>query len=817
MASNESSADQNQILPLLPLRDILVFPAMKVPLFVGREKSIAALDRSMKMDRKIILAAQKKAKTNDPGPEDIYRVATIATIDQLFRLPDGTVKVRVVGDQRVRLEQYLENDHYFQVQYELLEDEPVELDEELKSLLNTMRSAFSDYIKLNKRIPTDMVDEIARIDDPGLLADTIVAQLALKLSDKQTILETLDVGERLRLLYELMQEEIELLKVEKKIRSRVKKQMERTQNDYYLKDSMKKEGGSKQNEFKNEVEELAERIDEKEMSEEATKRLKKELKKLKMMSPMSAEATVVRNYIDWVLALPWYEVTEDRLDVERAEEVLEADHYGLEEPKERILEYLAVKALIKKPKGPILCLAGPPGVGKTSLGRSVARALNRKFVRLSLGGVRDEAEVRGHRRTYIGALPGKIIQQLRKAGSNNPVMLLDEVDKMSTDFRGDPSSALLEVLDPEQNSTFNDHYLDLDYDLSNVMFLCTANNLQEIPAPLRDRMEIIRIPGYTDFEKLQIARHYLVPKQKKNNGIDDVEVSFTDGAIKRTINHYTREAGVRSLERELGTICRKIARQVVKEGKDQTFKVTQKTVPDYLGKQKYTQGRIEEGDAIGMTNGVAWTQYGGVMLVSEVTVMPGKGKFIITGKLGDVMQESAQAAMSYVRSRAMNLGLSPDFHQKVDLHIHFPEGALPKDGPSAGITMACSIVSALTRIPVRHNVAMTGEITLRGRVLPVGGLKEKVIAAHRGGIKMVIAPKENKKDWDDIPEKVRNEVDVLWAEHMDQVLARALTLDDPDAFKERLEQPLLPPDILLDGGKSAPGSGDGVSKETSIH
>ena len=816
MASNESSADQNQILPLLPLRDILVFPAMKVPLFVGREKSIAALDRSMKMDRKIILAAQKKAKTNDPGPEDIYRVATIATIDQLFLLPDGTVKVRVVGDQRVRLEQYLENDHYFQVQYELLEDEPVELDEELKSLLNTMRSAFSDYIKLNKRIPTDMVDEIARIDDPGLLADTIVAQLALKLSDKQTILETLDVGERLRLLYELMQEEIELLKVEKKIRSRVKKQMERTQNDYYLKDSMKKEGGSKQNEFKNEVEELAERIDEKEMSEEATKRLKKELKKLKMMSPMSAEATVVRNYIDWVLALPWYEVTEDRLDVERAEEVLEADHYGLEEPKERILEYLAVKALIKKPKGPILCLAGPPGVGKTSLGRSVARALNRKFVRLSLGGVRDEAEIRGHRRTYIGALPGKIIQQIRKAGSNNPVMLLDEVDKMSTDFRGDPASALLEVLDPEQNANFNDHYLDLDYDLSHVMFLCTANNLKQIPAPLRDRMEIIQIPGYTDYEKRQIARQYLVPKQTEANGIDDVDVHFTDSSISRIINHYTREAGVRNLEREIGTVCRKIARQVVREGKDQSFKVSAKSVPHYLGKHKYTRGRIEDRDEIGMTNGVAWTQYGGVMLVSEVTVMPGKGKFIITGKLGDVMEESAQAAMSYVRSRAMNLGLSPDFHEKVDLHIHFPEGALPKDGPSAGITMACSIVSSLTRIPVRHDVAMTGEITLRGRVLPIGGLKEKVIAAHRSGIKLVVAPAENKKDWTDVPKEIRNQLDVEWVEHMDQVLANALSLDDPEAFMERLKQPLLPPEVLVSDATKAPGSGD-VSKETSIH
>ncbi len=819
--SDSSSASANvEILPLLPLRDILVFPAMKVPLFVGREKSIAALDQAMKLDRKIILAAQKKAKTNDPSPDDIYTIATLATIDQLFRLPDGTVKVRVVGEQRVHLEEYLENDHYFQVRFALLEDESVEIDAEIRTLLKTLRSSFSDYVKLNKRIPSDMVEEIAGLDDPSLLADTIVAQLALKLADKQSILETLDIGERLQQLYEFMQEEIELLKVERKIRSRVKKQMERTQNDYYLKDmqnSMKKDDGG-QNEFKNEIEELADRIEQKEMSEEATQRLTRELKKLKMMSPMSAEATVVRNYIDWVLALPWAEVTEDRLDVDRAEEVLEADHYGLEEPKERILEYLAVKALIKRPKGPILCLVGPPGVGKTSLGRSVARALNRKFVRLSLGGVRDEAEIRGHRRTYIGALPGKIIQQIRKAGSNNPVMLLDEVDKMSTDFRGDPSSALLEVLDPEQNATFNDHYLDLDYDLSRVMFLCTANDLNQIPPPLRDRMEIIQIPGYTDYEKLQIARQYLVPKQEKNNGIDDVEVEFNDESITKVINHYTREAGVRNLEREIGTICRKIARIVVKEGKDQSFEITEDAVSEYLGKHKFTQGRIEERDEIGMTNGVAWTQYGGVMLVSEVTVMPGKGKLIITGKLGDVMQESAQAAMSYVRARAMNLGLSPDFHQKVDLHIHFPEGALPKDGPSAGITMACSIVSSLTRIPVLHDVAMTGEITLRGRVLPIGGLKEKVIAAHRGGIKRIIAPKENKKDWPDVPDEIRDELDVLWIEHMDEALGNALSLEDPEAFMERLKQPILPPDIMLNGSSSKAPGGDGVSKESSsIH
>ncbi|MFU8804863.1 MAG: endopeptidase La, partial [Bradymonadaceae bacterium] len=750
--------------------------------------------------RQIVLAAQKKAKTNDPTAEDIYAVATLATIDQIFRLPDGTVKVRVVGQQRVRIENYLSNDGFFQVEISILEDIiSAGDDEELESLIQSVRSTFEEYVGLNKRIPVDMVEEVNKLEDPSLLADTIVAHLALKLADKQKVLESLDVKKRLQQLLELMQEEIELLQVEKKIRSRVKKQMERTQNDYYLNDmqnNLQKEMND-QNEFKNEVDELEDRIKNKKMSKEAEDRLLKELKKLKMMSPMSAEATVVRNYIDWVISLPWYDMTQDRLDINVAEATLEADHYGLEKPKDRILEYLAVQALVEKPKGPILCFVGPPGVGKTSLGRSIAKAINRKFVRLSLGGVRDEAEIRGHRRTYIGALPGKIIQSLRKAGSNNPVFLLDEVDKMSMDFRGDPSSALLEVLDPEQNATFIDHYLDLDYDLSNIMFLCTANNLQGIPAPLRDRMEIIQIPGYTDYEKMQIARHYLIDKQLKNNGVGDVDVHFTNSAVSRVINHYTREAGVRNLERELGTICRKIARIVVTEGKDQSFKVNAKAVPKYLGNHKFEQGRIEERDEVGMTNGMAWTQFGGVMLVSEVTVMPGKGKFIITGKLGDVMQESAQAAMSYVRSRAMNLGLSPDFHQKVDLHIHFPEGALPKDGPSAGITMATSIVSALTRVPVQHDVAMTGEITLRGRVLPIGGLKEKVTAAHRGGSRKIIAPKQNEKDLDDIPKVIRKDLEIVFVEHMDEVLGHALALDDPKAFMEQLSKPLLPPDITM--------------------
>ncbi len=800
--SDRPSVNRTHSLPLLPLRDILVFPAMQVPLFVGREKSINALDEAMRQNKEIVLAAQKKAKTNDPGSDDIYEVATLATIDRLFRLPDGTVKVRVIGRRRIQIHKYLPNAAFFQVEFsELTDIAPTTDAAELALLVAQLRAVFEEYVQLNKRISVEILDEVGKIEDLSLLADTIVAQLALKLADKQKILETLDVEDRLRTLVDMMREEIELLQVEKKIRSRVKKQMERSQNDYYLTDAqnpLQKEM-NEQNEFKNEIDELEDRIQNKEISKEASERLAKELKKLKMMSPMSAEATVVRNYIDWILSLPWYEMTQDRLDINAAEATLESDHYGLEKPKDRILEYLAVQALVAKPKGPILCFVGPPGVGKTSLGRSIAKAINRKFVRLSLGGVRDEAEIRGHRRTYIGALPGKIVQSLRKAGSNNPVFLLDEIDKMSMDFRGDPSSALLEVLDPEQNHSFNDHYLDLDYDLSNVMFLCTANNLQGIPVPLRDRMEIIQIPGYTDYEKQQIARHYLVPKQMENNGISDVDMHFTMSAINRIINHYTREAGVRNLEREIGTVCRKIAKRVVQAGKDAdlSFKINAKAVPRYLGNHYFEQGRIEERDEIGMTNGVAWTQYGGVMLVSEVSVMPGTGKFIITGKLGDVMQESAQAAMSYVRSRAMNLGLSPDFHQKVDLHVHFPEGALPKDGPSAGITMATSIVSALTRIPVKHDVAMTGEVTLRGRVLPIGGLKEKVIAAHRGGIRTVIAPRENKKDYNEIPKTVRKGIEMVWVEHMDEVLAHALRLEDPAAFSERLSRPLLPPDIML--------------------
>ncbi len=799
--SSDSETKGSRRIPLLPLRDIIVFPNMVLPLFVGRDKSIKALEEAMAHDKEIVLSAQKKAKTNDPSPDDIFRIGTIGVIDQLFQLPDGTVKVLVRGKQRVAITDYRDNETYFEVEVELLRD-IIDPARDTPAIMRQLRETFETYVSLNKRIPPEMLSLVAKIEekgeDPARLGDTIVAQLALKLRDKQDILESEDVLNRLEKLDSLLKEEIEILQVERKIRTRVKKQMEKSQKDFYEGPPGAPKDPNDPNEFKNEIDELEEKISQKEMSEEAQDKLQRELKKLKMMSPMSAEATVVRNYIDWVISLPWDECTEDRLDIKEAHKTLEEDHYGLEKPKERILEYLSVQSLVTAHRGPILCFVGPPGVGKTSLGRSIATATNRNFIRLSLGGVRDEAEIRGHRRTYIGALPGKIIQSLRKAGSSNPVFLLDEIDKMSTDFRGDPSSALLEVLDPEQNATFNDHYLDMDYDLSKIMFICTANSLQQIPAPLLDRMEIIQIPGYTDFEKAQIANNYLVPKQLKNNGIDDIKVDFAMGAINRIINQYTREAGVRSLEREIGTVCRKIARQVVEAGKEQEFNVDAKVVPRYLGAPRFRDDRIEEIDQVGITSGLAWTQFGGVMLISEASVMPGRGKFIITGKLGDVMQESAQAAMTYVRSRAINLGLAPDFHQKVDIHVHFPEGALPKDGPSAGITMVTSIVSALTGIPVKYDVAMTGEITLRGRVLPIGGLKEKVLAAHRGGVKTIIIPRENTKDIRDIPKAIRRVITIVPVDHMDEVLQHALRLSDPESFRLRLARPILPPDVALE-------------------
>lgn len=803
----KQATPDKRIIPLLPLRDIIVFPNMVVPLFVGRQRSISALKEAMATGKEIVLCAQRKAKTNDPAPEDIFEMGTLGTIRQLIQLPDGTVKVLVMGEHRVKVERYLENERYFQVEISGVDVPEPDLGA-LEELIGRVRATFESYVKLNRRIPPEMLGQIAKIEEPSKLADTIVAQLVLKLMDKQRVLETVDAGERLQQLLELMQEEIEILQVEKKIRSRVKKQMERSQKNLYLNDPQNpnsKSGGQgggepgAMNDFKNEIEEMESRIAEAKVSAEARDRLEREIKKLKMMSPMSAEATVVRNYIDWVLSLPWEERTEDTLDLVAAQGTLDDDHYGLERPKDRILEYLAVRSLTETPRGPILCFVGPPGVGKTSLGRSIASSLGRNFVRLSLGGVRDEAEIRGHRRTYIGAMPGKIIHSLRKAASSNPVFLLDEIDKMSSDFRGDPSSAMLEVLDPEQNATFNDHYLDLDYDLSEVMFICTANDLRGIPGPLRDRMEIITLPGYTDMEKLQIARKYLLPKQLEGNGLDDVDVTMTDAALSRIVEGYTREAGVRNLEREIGGVCRKIARKVVTDKETgKSFRVRAKDITRYLGPEKFAHHVAGLDDEVGLTNGMAWTQFGGVMLVSEATVMPGAGKFTITGKLGDVMQESAQAAMSYVRSRAQNLGLKDDFHKRVDVHVHFPEGAQPKDGPSAGVTMATSLVSCLTQIPVRHDVSMTGEITLRGKVLPIGGLKEKLLAAHRYGIKCALIPKANLKDLRDVPEQVKRAIEIIGVDHIDEVLCHALRHDDVEQFRAALTAPRLMPRIMRD-------------------
>jgi ATP-dependent Lon protease len=678
--------------------------------------------------------------------------------------------------------EYKETDRMLEATVEELSD-VIENTVEIEALVRSVKATFENYVKLNKRIPPEMLMSVNTIEEPSRLADLIVAHLNLKLEDKQEILELPLISRRLEKLLQLMQGEIEILQVEKRIRSRVKKQMERSQKEYYLNEQMQaiqKELGER-DEFKTEMQELEEKIKSKKMSKEATGKVKKELKKLKMMSPMSAEATVVRNYIDWILSLPWSDVTEDKIDMVESERVLNRDHYGLEKVKERILEYLAVQALVDKIKGPILCLVGPPGVGKTSLAQSIAHAMGRKFVRISLGGVRDEAEIRGHRRTYIGALPGKIVQSLKKAGSSNPVFLLDEVDKMSMDFRGDPSAALLEVLDPEQNSTFNDHYLDLDYDLSKVMFITTANSLYSIPVPLQDRMEIIRLEGYTELEKFNIAKVHLIPKQMTAHGLTKDNLEIGDNALKNIIRCYTREAGVRSLEREIAGVCRKVAKEVVAKGKNHKVKVTS-MLEKYLGVVRYRHSVKEQESQIGLTTGLAWTEVGGEILVTEVTVVPGKGKLTITGKLGDVMQESAQAAMSYVRTRSGALGLKKDFYQYVDIHIHVPEGATPKDGPSAGITLATSIVSALLRIPVHSTVAMTGEITLRGRVLPIGGLKEKTLAAHRAGIKKVLCPKENEKDLKDIPDKIRRELKIVLVEHMDQVLKEALVLKDPENF-----------------------------------
>jgi ATP-dependent Lon protease len=775
----------DRVVPLLPLRDIVVFPTMVVPLFVGRPKSIKALEEAVAGGRELLLAAQRNASKDEPDEGDIHRIGTLGSIIQLLRLPDQTVKVLVEGKSRAKLRSFTQQEPHFACSIEVIEEvEPKT--PEMEALIRSVHTTFENYVKLNKKVPAEVLGTVTQLRAAGRLADTIAAHLNLKLEDRQRLLELVDPGKRLEEVYGLLQAEIEVLEVEKRIRGRVKKQMERSHKEYYLNEQMRaiqKELGER-DEFKNELGELEEQLKAKQMPEEARERAEKEIRKLKMMSPMAAEATVVRNYIDWMLSLPWQAYKEENEDIALAERVLNEDHFGLEKPKERILEYLAVQSLVEKMKGPILCLVGPPGVGKTSLGKSIARATGRDFVRISLGGVRDEAEIRGHRRTYIGALPGKVIQGLKKAGSGNPIFLLDEVDKMSMDFRGDPSSALLEVLDPEQNHTFNDHYLDIDYDLSRVMFVCTANVLHNIPRPLQDRMEIIQLPGYIESEKLSIAREYLVPKQREANGLEERHIEFTDAAITEVIRYYTRESGVRSLEREIASICRKVAREVVKAGKDSAgrTRISPAKVKKLLGVHKFRHGQAEEGARVGVCTGLAFTEVGGELLQTEVSVTPGKGKLVVTGRLGEVMQESANAAMSYVRSRAKQLGLVPEFYSKVDIHIHVPEGATPKDGPSAGITLATAIASALTRVPVRANVAMTGEITLRGRVLPIGGLKEKMIAAHRGGIDTVVIPKENEKDLKEIPAHILRGLKLIPVEHMDAVLGAALALEDVPAF-----------------------------------
>ncbi len=771
------------VLPLLALRDIVVFPHMVAPLFVGRSKSVNALSEAMNSDKRIFLATQRKAGIDNPNEKDINRVGTIANVLQLLRLPDGTVKALIEGKTRASIARFVKHKDYFQVEIEPVA-ETEESSAEGEALVRAIIKSFDEYAKTNKNISKDLVKSVASISDPSKLVYTVAAHFSFKIQDKQELLETISLDKRLSLLLSLIKMEIDIFKMDERIKSRVKEQMEKTQKHYYLNEQMraiKKEIGS-EDDPSDELLELEKRIKRKRMSKEAAGKVRQEFKKLKMMTPMSAEATVVRGYIDWLISLPWFERKKVRQDLDEADKILEEDHYGLKKPKERILEYLAVQCLVKKIRGPILCFIGPPGVGKTSLAKSVARATGRKFVRLSLGGVRDEAEIRGHRRTYIGAMPGKIIQSLRKIGVNNPVFCLDEVDKMSMDFRGDPSAALLEVLDPEQNYSFNDHYLDVDYDLSDILFITTANTLPEIPLPLQDRMEIIRLPGYAEYEKYHIAKDFLISKQIKMNGLEGKNVQFSKNAILTIVRRYTRESGVRNLEREISSICRKIAREVLKNKKANAFKVTATSIQKYLGPPRFKALQIEQEDQIGTVTGLAWTQVGGELLCIETLIMTGKGNLTMTGKLGDVMKESAQAAVSYVRSRAGILAIDLKFYKKNDIHIHIPEGAIPKDGPSAGISMCTSLVSALTKRPVRHDIAMTGEITLRGRVLTIGGLKEKILAAHRGGVKKVIIPKENEKDLKDIPATVLKAIEIVLVEHMDEVLPHALILEKGDAL-----------------------------------
>ncbi len=770
--------DQTRIreLPLLPLRGILVFPYMVIHLDVGRDKSVKAIDEAMLQNREIMLVTQKEAQTDEPLEEDIYQVGTVAEIKQLLKLPGGTIRVLVEGLSRGRVLRHLQKEPFMKVELEQY-TEKWEKSPEIEALMRSLVYQFEQYVKISKKIPPETVVSVVSVEDPGRLADIISSHLSLRIGDKQTILEAISVKARIEALCNILAKEMEILELERKINIRVRKQMEKTQKDYYLREQMKaiqKELGDKDDRAA-EVEELRDRINKAGLPKEVEEKAFKELERLEKMPPMVAEAVVVRNYLDWLLALPWNIETEDRLDLDLAEKILEEDHYGLKKPKERILEYLAVRQLANKMKGPILCLVGPPGVGKTSLGKSVARALERKFVRMSLGGVRDEAEIRGHRRTYVGAMPGRVIQGMRQIGSRNPVFLLDEIDKMSMDFRGDPSSALLEVLDPEQNSTFSDHFIEAPFDLSKVMFITTANGQHNIPRALLDRMEVIQIAGYTEEEKYQIAINYLLPKQLKEHGIEAEQLQISENAIRKIIRQYTREAGVRNLERELASICRKSAREIVRDNeKKNKIKINTQNLPGYLGIPRFRYGNAEKEDQIGAVTGLAWTEVGGDVLTIEVALLKGKGQLILTGKLGEVMRESAQAGFSYIRSRVKELGIEEDFHEKYDIHIHVPEGAIPKDGPSAGITMTTALASALCNRFVRKDVAMTGEITLRGRVLPIGGLKEKVLAAHRAGIHTIILPRDNEKDLEDIPGNVRRKMEFVLAEHMDQVLQHAL-------------------------------------------
>ncbi|MFZ5755814.1 MAG: endopeptidase La [Pseudomonadota bacterium] len=760
-------------MPLLPLRDVVVYPHMVIPLFVGRPRSIRALEQAMTSDKQIFLAAQRNSTEDDPQTEGLYEIGTVATILQLLKLPDGTVKVLVEGSHRATLRRFISHADHASADVELLATPPIR-DSEAEVLGRSLLAQFEQYVKLSKKVPPEVLSSVTGIEEPGRLADTIAAHLALKLEEKQQVLEIADLRKRIEHLMGLIESELDVLEVEKRIRTRVKKQMEKSQREYYLNEQMKAIQKELGEDNVNEVEELAKKVEASGMPKDARDRAMAELKKLKMMSPMSAEATVSRSYVDWLVQVPWKKRGKVRLDIRHARDVLDKDHYGLEEVKERILEYLAVQSRVKAPRGPVLCLVGPPGVGKTSLGKSIATATNRQFVRMALGGVRDEAEIRGHRRTYIGSLPGKIIQKLSKVGVKNPLFLLDEIDKMGVDMRGDPASALLEVLDPEQNHAFNDHYLEVDYDLSEVMFICTSNSMN-IPAPLLDRMEVIRIPGYTEDEKVSIAQRYLVPKQIEANGLKKDEVAIAEPAVRDVIRYYTREAGVRSLEREISKICRKVVKEHALAGNDDPVLVEAGALEHYLGVRKFSYGKAGEDDRVGQVTGLAWTQVGGDLLTIEAAVVAGNGKHQMTGKLGDVMQESIKAALTVVRSRAKSLGIKPDFYEKNDLHLHVPEGATPKDGPSAGIGMCTAMVSVLTGIPVRRDVAMTGEITLRGEVLPIGGLKEKLLAAHRGGVRTVVIPKENERDLKDIPDNIKGDLEIVAVSWIDEVLHIALT------------------------------------------